>query len=52
MTASLALLVGLLLLVEYQLETPYEGISAIPPTAMELVMREFSPDGAGSATQP
>jgi hypothetical protein len=52
MTASLALLVALLLLVEYQLETPYEGISAIPPTAMELVMREFNPDGAGSATQP
>ena len=36
MTASLATLVALLLLLEYQLDTPYEGVSAIEPTAMEL----------------
>jgi fumarate reductase subunit D len=41
MTASLATLVALLLLLEYQLETPYEGVSAIEPTAMELVRTEI-----------
>ena len=43
MTASLATSVGLLLL-EYQLDTPYRGVSAIEPTAMELVRTEI---GAG-----
>jgi hypothetical protein len=41
MTASLATLVALLLLLQYQLETPYEGVSAIEPTAMELVRTEI-----------
>ena len=41
MTASLATLVSLLLLLEYQLDTPYEGVSAIEPTAMELVRTEI-----------
>jgi hypothetical protein len=41
MTASLATLVSLLLLLEYQLDTPYEGVSAIQPTAMELVRTEI-----------
>jgi hypothetical protein len=41
MTASLATLVALLLLLEYQLDTPYEGVSAIGPTAMELVRTEI-----------
>ena len=38
MTASLATLLALLLLLEYQLETPFEGVDAIKPTAMELVL--------------
>src|SRR5215213_4669769 len=41
MTASLATLVALLLLLEYQLDKPYEGVSAIEPTAMELVRTEI-----------
>ena len=41
MTASLATLVALLLLLEYQLDTPFEGVSAIGPTAMELVRTEI-----------
>lgn len=41
MTASLATLVALLLLLEYQLDTPYEGVSAIEPTAMESVRTEI-----------
>ncbi len=42
MTAALAMLVALLLLLEFQLETPFEGISAIEPTAMELVRAEIA----------
>jgi hypothetical protein len=41
MTGSLATLVGLLLLVNYQLERPYAGVSAIEPTAMALVRTEI-----------
>jgi hypothetical protein len=41
MTASLATLVALLLLLEYQLDTPYGGASPIEPTAMELVRAEI-----------
>jgi hypothetical protein len=41
MTASLATLVALLLLLEYQLDTPYGGVSPIEPTAMELVRTEI-----------
>ena len=42
MTAALAMLVALLLLLAYQLETPYEGIAAVEPTAMELVRAEIN----------
>jgi hypothetical protein len=42
MTAALATLVALLLLLEYQLETPFQGLSAIKPTAMELVLAEIT----------
>lgn len=38
MTASLAVLVALLLLLEYDLETPFDGVDAIPPTSMQLVL--------------
>lgn len=41
MTASLATLVALLLLLAYQLETPFAGVSAIAPAAMELVREEI-----------
>ncbi|MDQ3227062.1 MAG: hypothetical protein M3Q50_10590, partial [Chloroflexota bacterium] len=41
MTASLATMVALLLLLEYQLQTPFAGISAIEPAAMELVRAEI-----------
>ena len=47
MTASLATLVALLLLLEFELETPFQGISAIQPTAMEFVLAEI--EGALSA---
>lgn len=41
MTASLATLVALLLLLNYQLEKPFAGVSAIEPTAMEIVRMEI-----------
>jgi hypothetical protein len=41
MTGSLATLVALLLLLNYQLEKPFAGVSAIEPTAMELVRKEI-----------
>jgi hypothetical protein len=41
MTASLATLIALLLLLNYQLETPFAGVSAIEPTAMDLVRTEI-----------
>ncbi len=41
MIASLAVLVTLLLLLQYQLEMPFQGVSAIEPTAMELVLVEI-----------
>lgn len=41
MTASLATLVALLLLLEFELETPFQGVSAIEPTAMEFVLAEI-----------
>jgi hypothetical protein len=41
MTASLATLVALLLLLEYQLEAPFQGVSAIQPAAMEFVLAEI-----------
>jgi hypothetical protein len=41
MTASLATLIALLLLLNFQLERPFAGVSAIEPTAMELVRSEI-----------
>ena len=41
MIASLAVLVALLLLLQFQLGKPFEGVSAIEPTAMELVLAEI-----------
>ena len=41
MITSLAVLVVLLLLLQFQLGQPFEGISAIEPTAMELVLAEI-----------
>jgi hypothetical protein len=37
----LATLIALLLLLNFQLETPFGGVSAIQPTAMELVRSEI-----------
>lgn len=41
MTASLALLVALLLVLQYQMGMPFQGGFAIEPTAMELVLAEI-----------
>jgi hypothetical protein len=41
MIASLAVLVSLLLLLQVQLGMPFQGVSAIEPTAMELVLAEI-----------
>jgi hypothetical protein len=41
MIASLAVLVVLLLLLQFQLGMPFRGVSAIEPTAMELVLAEI-----------
>ena len=41
LTSSLAVMVALLLLLEYQLESPFEGIDAIAPTAMRVVIAEL-----------
>lgn len=41
LTASLAVMVSLLLLLEFQLETPFEGIDAIEPTAMQVAIKEL-----------
>lgn len=41
MTASLAVLVALLLLLEFQLSTPFQGIDSIEPTAMQGVLAEM-----------
>ena len=45
MIASLAVLVALLLLLQFQLGKPFEGVSAIEPTAMELVLAEIDSGG-------
>jgi hypothetical protein len=47
-TASLAILVGLLLFLEFELETPFEGIDAIKPTAMQLALEDFVADSNGN----
>jgi hypothetical protein len=41
MITSLAVLVVLLLLLQFQLGQPFQGVSAIEPTAMELVLAEI-----------
>src|SRR5215217_2039064 len=41
MIASLAVLVVLLLLLQFQLGLPFQGVSAIEPTAMKLVLAEI-----------
>jgi hypothetical protein len=42
MVASLATLVALLLLLQFELETPFAGASSIEPTAMEFVVAEIA----------
>jgi hypothetical protein len=42
-TASLTVLIAVLLLLQYQLEMPFQGATAIDPTAMELVLQEIDP---------
>jgi hypothetical protein len=41
MITSLAVLIALLLLLQFQLGMPFQGVSAIEPTAMELVLMEI-----------
>jgi hypothetical protein len=41
MIASLAVLVALLLLLQFQLGMPFQGVSGIEPTAMDLVLEEI-----------
>jgi hypothetical protein len=41
MTVCLAILTALLLSLTYQLQTPYDGIDAIEPTAMRLVLDDL-----------
>jgi hypothetical protein len=41
MTSSLAVLIALLLLLAYELETPFVGFAAIEPTAMEFALNEI-----------
>lgn len=41
MTSSLAVLIALLLLLAYELETPFSGTSAIGPSAMEFALNEI-----------
>ena len=52
MTSSLAMLISLLLLLAYELETPFAGFDAIEPTAMEFALNEieFVLDGSGDGS--
>jgi hypothetical protein len=52
MTASLSVLVALLLLLVYELETPFTGVSAIEPTAMQLVLEDMERAELGPGTVP
>lgn len=52
MTAALAMLVTRLLLLPFQLETPYEGVAAVKPTAMELVRAEIAAGLGANGGQP
>ncbi len=45
MITSLAVLVALLLLLQFQLGMPFQGVSAIESTAMELVLAEIDSGG-------
>jgi hypothetical protein len=50
-TVSLSALVALLLILEFQLETPFQGVSELKPTAMEIVVQEIDAI-AGERTAP
>ena len=52
MIASLAVLVTLLLLLQFQLGMPFQGISAIEPTAMKLVLAEIDSDAGLPGMNP
>ena len=52
MIASLAVLVTLLLLLQFQLGMPFQGISAIEPTAMQLVLAEIDSDAGIPGMKP
>jgi hypothetical protein len=41
MTSSLAVLIALLLLLAYELETPFAGFASVEPTAMEFALNEI-----------
>lgn len=45
LTGSLALMLSLLLLLEFQLESPFTGIDAIEPVAMQMVLDELQRAG-------
>lgn len=51
MTASLAILSALLLLLAHELETPFAGVAAIGPTAMEFTLDEIEA-GLGREARP
>ena len=52
MIASLAVLVTLLLLLQFQLGMPFQGVSAIKPTAMRLVLAEIDSDAGIPGMEP
>ncbi len=52
MTASLAVLVALLLLLEYQLDSPFQGVDSIAPSAMESVRADIGPPRTGPGELP
>jgi hypothetical protein len=52
MIASLAVLVTLLLLLQFQLGMPFQGVSAIEPTAMKLVLAEIDSDAGIPGMNP
>jgi hypothetical protein len=52
MIASLVVLVALLLLLQFQLGMPFQGISAIGPTAMQLVLAEIDSDAGLPGMNP
>jgi hypothetical protein len=52
MTASLTVLIAVLLLLQYLLEMPFQGATAIEPTPMNLVLLEIDPTFDVPARQP